>query len=385
MRGIWILVALSVSLLATTAGATRPTKSRPLKTGQTAGFNAPGASSAGVSRMYLDLGNGVIKDQRTGLFWEKKGSSGGIHDQAGTASWSQWQPWGANGSAFKEFLAGLNTPPCFAGFCDWRLPTVLELQTLVDFGRQYPAVPDAFNSDCMPGCSAINECSCTTWNGSYWTATTDVSDASRAWNVNFATGWTSSYIKVAGSAVRAVRGGTTPVAFYDNGDGTISDRETGLVWEKKLGTVGSLVPCTSGEDCSDPHNVNNVYSWSTGNPWSPDGTAFTNFLVRLNTPPCFTGKCDWRLPTILELGGRDSYGYAAGGIMDISVGGCGAPLFASPCINPIFGPTHHGAYWASTSGVGYPYFAWSVYFNDGLTTGNNKTYEGHVRAVRDGP
>ncbi|TMA85936.1 MAG: DUF1566 domain-containing protein, partial [Deltaproteobacteria bacterium] len=26
--------------------------------------------------------------------------------------------------------------------------------------------------------------------------------------------------------------------FVDNGDGTVTDNETGLIWEKKTGTVG---------------------------------------------------------------------------------------------------------------------------------------------------
>ena len=70
--------------------------------------------------------------------------------------------------------------------------------------------------------------------------------------------------------------------FADNGDGTISDAQTGLMWEKKDDAVGI-------------HDKDNSYSWSSTG--TADGTAFTIFLPTLNTPPCFAGHCDWRLPT----------------------------------------------------------------------------------------
>jgi hypothetical protein len=34
-----------------------------------------------------------------------------------------------------EFLNTLNTPPCVAGHCDWRIPNVRELQSVVDSCR----------------------------------------------------------------------------------------------------------------------------------------------------------------------------------------------------------------------------------------------------------
>src|ERR1700731_1612843 len=66
--------------------------------------------------------------------------------------------------------------------------------------------------------------------------------------------------------------------FTDNGDGTVADRQTGLMWEKKTPTGSGSV-----------HDVNNKYTWcasgDTGCP-SPsnlaDGTVFTVFLATLN-------------------------------------------------------------------------------------------------------
>jgi hypothetical protein len=76
--------------------------------------------------------------------------------------------------------------------------------------------------------------------------------------------------------------------FIDNGDGTVSDTTTGLMWEKKT-TDGSV------------HEVSKTFTWSTGSPYNFDGTAKTAFLDVLNDVAgsgahCFAGYCDWRLP-----------------------------------------------------------------------------------------
>jgi hypothetical protein len=91
------------------------------------------------------------------------------------------------------------------------------------------------------------------------------------------------------------------VRFVDNGDGTVSDRHTRLVWDKKTGTVGTPNP-------SDVHDMNNTYTWSSGT--APDGTAYATFLATLNNCASpdgttftggFAGYCDWRLPSSAEL------------------------------------------------------------------------------------
>src|SRR5262249_49327585 len=77
--------------------------------------------------------------------------------------------------------------------------------------------------------------------------------------------------------------------FVDNGNGTVTDRQTCLVWEQKTTAVGS------GTDATNAHDVDNTYAWSSPGP-APDGTAFTNFLATLNGAS-FAGHTDWRLPT----------------------------------------------------------------------------------------
>ena len=140
--------------------------------------------------------------------------------------------------------------------------------------------------------------------------------------------------------------------------------------------------------CSDPHDVNNTYKWSSSGT-APDGGAFTKFLNALNGGATGVGNCvssdgstqtggfldhcDWRLPTSAE--GQT--------ILDTGASGCGTG--AGPCIDPIFGPTPADNYWSSTTDSANPSFAWLVNFFNGLVNaGVIKTNHEFVRAVRGG-
>jgi len=157
--------------------------------------------------------------------------------------------------------------------------------------------------------------------------------------------------------------------FVDNGDGTICDSETGLMWEMKD-------PSDGAQDLSNPHDVDNNYSWSEGaggDFTNPDGTVFTDFLPRLNgviagsaATEQLGGYSDWRLPTSAELQT----------ILDCSYG--------SPCIDPIFGPTGHALYWTSTAYADNLMDAWHVNFNVGGVLAAGKGMALRVRAVRGG-
>ena len=162
------------------------------------------------------------------------------------------------------------------------------------------------------------------------------------------------------SAAYAVSGGTcvpNPSAsprFVDNGDGTVTDWTTCLMWKKK-------------DDSGGIHDKDNPYTWSTGSPWNPDGTAFFVFLATLNGPGPFAGHSDWRLPTPDELSS----------IVDCS--------FGNPCINQtVFGPTQSGSYWSSTTHAYYTDIAWSVYFGNGGLYNHDKTVSNYARGVRGG-
>ena len=92
-------------------------------------------------------------------------------------------------------------------------------------------------------------------------------------------------ICVADACVPCTADFSAPVQFVDNGNGTITDRHTCLVWEKK-------------DNAGGIHDLNNVYQWSSSGS-AMDGSAFTVFLVGptgLNST-AFAGHQDWRVPT----------------------------------------------------------------------------------------
>jgi hypothetical protein len=143
--------------------------------------------------------------------------------------------------------------------------------------------------------------------------------------------------------------------FVDNGDGTVWDSQTGLLWEKKVAGAGCL------------HCVSDAYNW-TG--------AAIDWIDRLNgrlisdpNQPSFAGYTDWRLPTLAELR---------------TILAAPSPCSASPCINPVFGPTMLAGYWTASTFLGSPGAAWDVFFTNGFVNANSKTTPMFVRAVRGG-
>jgi len=201
-----IAVAFAALLLVSSVVDAGITKGRINETGQTTSFGAGsvGDLERGLTRSFVDLGNGTIKDQRTGLLWEKKSDDGGIHDKDNTYTWGQeLSPYAMNGT-MTSFVATLNLN-CFAGFCDWRIPNRRELESLVNLGAYTPAAFTPFNTGCAGGCT-VATCSCTGVGG-YWSSSTNLSLPGTAWYLDFGNGYASTDFKGAAYRVRAVRGG----------------------------------------------------------------------------------------------------------------------------------------------------------------------------------
>lgn len=281
------------------------------RTGQTTVYSPgdDGDTRAGVawpSPRFTDTGDGTVKDRLTGLVWLKDANcmltqySG--QDTDGTKDGAvQWHK-------AINFVVGINNlghPNCGATYTDWRLPNINELNSLLDNSRHGPALPLGHPF--------------TNVQGGYWSSTTYAMDASQAKGVDFQLGGAGASVKTDVFNVWPVRGTTTlpatvpktgqttsyqfgddgtwkagmawPVPrFTDNGDGSITDDLTDLVW------------------LTDANCIANKYSSFDADATGGDGAVTwqhaLDFVTGINNgayPNCGAGKTDWRLPNRNEL------------------------------------------------------------------------------------
>ncbi|MFH1027745.1 MAG: DUF1566 domain-containing protein, partial [Pseudomonadota bacterium] len=200
-------------------------------------------------------------DGNTNLMWQRNGSPA-------TMTWTD----------AGDYCRNLE----LEGYSDWRLPSFLELTTIVNYGASNPAI----DSTVFPG----------TRSDSYWTAFEGTGNINSnpvlyAGAVNFAYGEAHPLEKAGVAYVRCVRGQEITSALRPSGElnsvypythGQIStDQSTGLVW------TGD--PISFGFDpyiCDYVSNFGNCVSLSATNACS--------FLL-------YAGQQDWRVPTIKEL------------------------------------------------------------------------------------
>ena len=141
--------------------------------------------------------------------WEKKSDDDSIHDKDYSDSWGMTSsPYTMNGGIVTTFLTALNAGGGFAGYTDWRIPNVSELQSVANYQNAFPAVSTAFSTGCVASCT-VTTCSCTQ-SGPYWSSTTAMyqSDPGLAWGVGFYDGSVFANVKSNDYYVRAVRGGS---------------------------------------------------------------------------------------------------------------------------------------------------------------------------------
>ena len=136
---------------------------------------------------FVDKGDGTVCDSATGLMWEKKlacADSTNPRCVGNLYGWSSISPFAEpNGTLYSDFLNRLNdlkTPndgtatPCFATHCDWRIPTIGELRSIL--------IAD------FPGCTllpCIDPTLGPTQIGAYWSSSTDTSFVFAAWSISF--------------------------------------------------------------------------------------------------------------------------------------------------------------------------------------------------------
>ncbi len=251
---------------------------------------------------YTDTGNGIVSDNVTGLEWQQATAPG-------THTWQQAIDYCNNLS--------------LGGKDDWRLPTIMELSTLMD--SSIPSPGPTVNPSYFPSTVASY----------YWSATSNAENTNYVWFVDFYYGNVGYYDKSDYKYVRAVRGEGIANNFIDNGDGTISDISTGLMWQQAI--------------APEP------YTWEQA----------LAYCENLTLPAGVYS--DWRLPNRNELQS----------IVDYS-------RFI-PAIDITFFPgTMASNYWSSTTYALYSGYAWIVNFYYGNVDYYGKSDYRYVRAVRGG-
>ncbi|PKM99065.1 MAG: hypothetical protein CVU78_08215, partial [Elusimicrobia bacterium HGW-Elusimicrobia-2] len=152
------------------------------------------------------------------------------------------------------------------------------------------------------------------------------------------TGQTTGYTATAGED-NDYNPSATQMSYTDNGDGTITDNRTGLMWLK---------------DASN-YNSGGAQTWKTAL------SGCEGFS--------YAGYSDWRLPNRREL------------FSIVKFEGVAAPFINTT----YFLNTVSGAYWTSTTYVPGGTDAMAVCFNNGSVIGYSKTGDRYVRPVRGGP
>ncbi|MEW5736530.1 MAG: DUF1566 domain-containing protein [Thermodesulfobacteriota bacterium] len=236
-------------------------------------FFGQDACNAGKAPDYRDNGDGTVTDKVTGLMWQKS------PDLSGDGKIDVADKLTLDGAKAKAGTLRVG------GYSDWRLPTIKELYSLIDFsgldpsGYQgtdtsglIPFLDDGYfpfgYGDTLAGERIIDAqyVSSTEYTG------TVMGGQLAVFGVNFADGRIKGYPPNKLFYVKYVRGNTDygKNDFTDNQDGTVTDEATGLIWSQN----------DSGESMN----------WQAALAW-----------VEQKNAEGYLGHDDWRLPNVKEL------------------------------------------------------------------------------------
>ncbi|MGB9715575.1 MAG: DUF1566 domain-containing protein [Thermodesulfovibrionales bacterium] len=304
---------------------------------------------------FIDNGDGTITDNLTGLMWLKDG---------GCLKKKKW-------SNSLDTIAYFNNNPEYyncmeytANYSDWRLPDVKELESLINYG--VPNSAEWLNSQGFMNMNSFY----------YWSSTTHQANYRYAWIVKMSNGRKIRYLKSYGYYnILAVRNGDTEgfyeiaktgqvvsyavgddgyiqsgidwpePRFIDNGDGTITDNLTGLMWLKDGGCLKKK-------------------KWSN----SLDTIAyFNNNPEYYNCMEYTANYSDWRLPDVKELESLINYG---------------VPNSAEWLNSQGFMNMNSFYYWSSTTHQANYRYAWIVKMSNGRREYDLKFNRYYILPVR---
>jgi hypothetical protein len=279
-------------------------------------FYGQDAQYSGNQADYTDNGDGTVTDNVTGLMWQQ--------------SFADAKSTYAEAQTYVNMLNAQN----YCGYSDWRLPTIKQLYSLIDFRGTDPPPERSSTNGMVPfidanffqfayGDTSAGE---RIIDSQWVTSTLYTADNSMMFGVNFADGRIKSYpTGVVGPQqgektfyVRLCRGNSNYGInrLVDNGNGTVTDEATGLMWTQS----------DSGQGMN----------WEDALAWAEQKNA-KNYL----------GYNDWRLPNAKELQSIVDYTRSP-------------DTTNSPAIDPVFditaitnedGETDYPFFWTGTTHV----------------------------------
>jgi hypothetical protein len=277
-------------------------------------FYGQDAQHPGTPSSYSISADGLtVYDQNTGLTWQRSPGD--------KMTWTQAQ-------ARPDVMNAAQ----YGGFGDWRLPTIKELYSLIDFrgtdpgaGTDSTGLTPFINTSCFQfayGQTSLGE---RIIDSQYASSNLYVAGSwlggGKLFGVNFADGRIKGYDLVQpGRAdpiffVQCVRGNSFGAnTFVDNGDGTVSDSATGLMWSQT--------------------DSGSAMNWQDSLAWVQNRNA-QNYL----------GHNDWRMPNAKELQSIVDYTRSP----DTTGSAAIDPLFGSTQIVNEAGQPDYPYYWASTT------------------------------------
>lgn len=320
--------ALSYPLVDTGQTAFYDNESEISEPGEGEAFSGQDAAYDGNAFSFTDNADGTVTDNVTGLMWEQ--------DPSDTAT-----VWADAVDYCDALTLGESD--------DWRTPNLKELFSISDFSTGWPYI----DTEYFDLVEARQDKDQQFW-ANYYEVDTEEAAQNQAFGVNHMTGHIKAYPaggdgnERAAKYVRCVSGDEYGInAFTDNGDGTVTDTASGLMWAQD----------DSGE--------------------SLDWESALDLAVAANEEN-YLGYSDWRVPNVKELQSIVDY---SGTYPAIDAG--------------LFTITDEDSYfWTSTSAYfssadpGY-YYAWYVAFGYAVDgDGNDSHGAGAVRfdtKVEGGP
>ncbi len=287
-------------------------------------FYGQDAQFSACQPSYTDNGNGTVTDNVSGLMWTK----GPDLNADGTIDIN-------DKLTYRNALAGADTLT-LAGYDDWRLPTIKELYSLIMFYGLDPSGYTGSTDNLVPfintsyfdfgyGDETAGE---RIIDAQFATSTKYVSTTmdgnETMFGVNFADGRIKGYPAGAtpvdpdgkGFYVLYVRGNTAygKNNFRDNGNGTVTDLATGLMWSQ----------------ADNGQGVN----WQDALAW-----------VQQKNSENYLGHSNWRLPNVKELQSIVDYTRSPATTNSAAID----PVFSCTAITDEGGNQDYPFYWSSTT------------------------------------